>query len=142
MKIHPYLNFSGNAEQAMRFYAEALGATLTEIHRFGGMPGSDKIPKELHNQVMHVGLDLPGGSRLMASDTIDGMGPPHVPGTNMSISVHPDSRQEADRVFKALSAGAEVTMPLADQFWGDYYGSLTDRFGIQWMVNFHAENAG
>lgn len=86
---------------------------------------------------MHVGLDLPGGARLMASDTMDGMGPPHVLGTNTSISIQPESRAEADRIFRALSDGANVTMPLADQFWGDYYGHLTDRYGIQWMVNFH-----
>lgn len=116
MNISPYLNFPGTTEEAMRFYAEALGGTLTEIHRFGGMPNSEEIPKELHDRVMHIGIDLPGGSRLMASDTMDGMGPPHVAGTNMSISIHPSSREEADSIFKALSQGGEVTMPLADQF--------------------------
>lgn len=137
MKLSPYLNFPGNTEEAMRFYADALGGTLTEIHRFGSIPGSEEIPEDLHDRIMHVGLDLPGGARLMASDTMPGMGGPHVPGTNMTISVHPDSREEADRVFRSLADGGEVTMPLAEQFWGDYYGMLTDRFGIQWMVNFH-----
>lgn len=75
---------------------------------------------------------------IMASDTMEGMGPPHVAGTNYSISIHPESRDEADRVFGALAEGGNVTLPLADQFWGDYYGSLTDRFGIQWMVNYSA----
>lgn len=111
---------------------------MTEIHRFASIPDSEQVPKDLHDRVMHVGLDLPGGDRLMASDTMPDMGPPHVPGTNMSISVHPASREEADRMFQALAEGGEVTMPLADQFWGDYYGMLTDRFGIQWMINFHA----
>lgn len=140
MNLSPYLNFPGNAEEAMTFYAQALGGTLGDVFRFGAMPGSEEIPKELHNGVMHVGLDLPGGSRLMASDVMEGMGPPYVAGTNMSISVHPDSREEADKIFKALSEGGTITMPLADQFWGDYYGMLTDRFGIQWMVNFHDGN--
>lgn len=137
MNISPYLNFPGTTEEAMRFYAKALGGTLSEIHRFGGMPNADEIPKELHERVMHVSIDLPGGALLMASDTMEGMGPPHVAGTNMSISIHPNSREEADRVFLALSEGGEVTMPLEDQFWGDYYGMLTDRYGIQWMVNFN-----
>lgn len=137
MQIHPYLNFPGNTEEAMKFYAQALGGTLTEIHRFGTMPSSEQMPEAMRNRVMHVGLDLPGGARLMASDTMDGMGPPHVLGTNTSISIQPESRAEADRIFRALSDGANVTMPLADQFWGDYYGHLTDRYGIQWMVNFH-----
>lgn len=138
MKIYPYLNFPGTAEEAMAFYAQALGGTLGEVHRFGAMPDGDQLPASDRMRVMHVSVALEGGFLIMASDTMPGMGPPHVPGTNMTISIHPSSREEADRVFEALSDGGEVTMPLADQFWGDYYGSLTDRFGIQWMVNFHA----
>lgn len=140
MKISPYLNFPGSAEEAMTFYAKALGGTLTEVHRFGTMPGSEALPEEVKKRVMHVGIDLPGGGRIMASDTMEGMGPPHVVGTNMSISIHPGSREEADRLFAALSAGGQIGMPLEDQFWGDYYGHFTDRFGIQWMINFNAAN--
>ena len=138
MHISPYLNFPGTAEAAMNFYAKALGGTLTDIHRFGTMPGSEGMPEAAKQLVMHVGLELPGGGRIMASDTMEGMGPPHVAGTNMSISIHPDSREQADQIFAALSDGAEIGMPLADQFWGDYYGHLTDRYGVQWMVNYHA----
>ena len=137
MNLSPYLNFPGNTEEAMKFYEKALGGKLTEVFRFGTMPGSENMPEAVKNRVMHVGLDLPGGGRIMASDTMDGMGPPHVAGTNMSISIHPTSRAEADRFFAALSEGGTVGMPLADQFWGDYYGHQTDRFGIQWMVNYH-----
>jgi PhnB protein len=137
MNLAPYLNFPGTTEEAMKFYEKALGGTLTEIHRFGTMPGSENMPEAVKNGVMHVGLELPGGGRIMASDTIDGMGQPHVVGTNMSISLHPSSRDEADRLFSALAEGGTVGMPLADQFWGDYYGHLTDRFGVQWMVNYH-----
>ena len=137
MNISPYLNFPGTTEEAMTFYAKALRGTLTDIHRFGTMPGTEGMPEAMKNRVMHVGIDLPGGGRLMASDTMEGMGPPHVAGTNMSISIHPDSRAEADRLFAELSAGGHVGMPLADQFWGDYYGHFTDRYGIQWMVNYN-----
>lgn len=137
MQISPYLNFDGNAEEAMTFYAEALGGKLTEVHRFSMMPNASDLPEEVRNRVMHVGVDLPGGNRVMASDTMEGMGPPHVVGTNTSISIHPASREEADRIFAALGEGGQVGMPLEDQFWGDYYGHLTDRFGIQWMVNYH-----
>ncbi len=134
MTLHCYLNFDGTAEAAMRFYALALGGTLTEPHRFGAMPGA-KLPEELKNRVMHVRLDLPDGQALLASDTLPGRGPAHVMGTNFSVSVHPSSRDEADRVFNALAEGGSVTVPLADQFWGAYFGALTDRFGVQWMVN-------
>ncbi len=139
MKIHAYLNFDGTAEEAFRFYAEVLGGTLTEVHRFGSMPSDSgfELTPEQKELVMHVGIELPDGQMLMASDVLEGMGPPHVAGTNFSISVHPTSRAEADRIFGALAEGGTVTMPLADQFWGDYYGGLTDRFGINWMVNYH-----
>jgi PhnB protein len=138
VKIHGYLNFDGRTEEAFRFYANVLGGELSEIHRFGSMPqdGGFELTAEQKNLVMHVGLELPDGQLLMASDMLEGMGPERVEGNNFSISVHPDSRGEAERIFNGLSEGGTVTMPLADQFWGDYFGSLTDRFGINWMVNY------
>jgi PhnB protein len=137
MKLHPYLNFPGTTEEAMNFYARALGGTLSEIHRFGSVPGGEHLSEEAKQRVMHVALHLPDGFGILASDAMEGMGPPYVAGTNMTISLHPSSRDEADRLFAALSDGGQVTMPLADQFWGDYYGAFTDRFGTPWMVNFH-----
>jgi len=138
MKIHAYLNFDGRAEEAFRFYAKVLGGKLSEVHRFGSMPqsGDFELTSEQKNRVMHVGLVLADGQMLMASDVLDGMGAPRVEGNNISLSVHPESRSEADRIFKALGEGGTVTMPIADQFWGDYFGSLTDRFGMNWMVNY------
>ena len=138
MRIHPYLNFDGQTEDALRFYEKVLGGTLTEIHRFGSMPQADDsgLTSEQKNRVMHVSLELPDGQLIMASDLVEGMGPRRVEGNNVSISVHPASRQDADRIFSALAEGGAITMPIADQFWGDYFGSLTDRFGINWMVNY------
>jgi PhnB protein len=85
---------------------------------------------------MHVALVLPERQMIMGSDMLPGMGPKRVEGNNFSLSVHPESREEADRIFKALGDGGSITMPIADQFWGDYFGSLTDRFGVNWMVNY------
>lgn len=143
MQINPYLNFHNKTEEAFRFYEKALGGKLTEFHRFGSMPPQEgfELTSEQKARVMHVGLALPDGQMLMASDTLEGMGPPRVEGNNISISVHPDSRQDADRIFAALAAGGTITMPIADQFWGDYFGSLTDRFGVNWMVNYSAAGA-
>lgn len=143
MKIHAYLNFAGRTEEAMRLYAEVLGGKLSEIHRFGSMPqdGEFQLTPEQQNQVMHVSLELPDGQMLMASDVLQGISPQRVEGNNVSLSVHPDSKREADRIFHGLADGGEVTMPLADQFWGDYYGSLVDRFGINWMVNHSPQGA-
>lgn len=142
MKIHAYLSFDGNAEEAVQFYARILGGKLTEIHRFGSMPQGDgfELTPEQENRVMHVAIQLPDGQMIMASDVLEGMGS-HVEGNNISISVHPDSKPEADGIFNALTEGGTVTMPIADQFWGDYFGSLTDRFGINWMVNYSPASA-
>jgi len=138
VKIHAYLNFDDQTEDAFRFYAHILGGKLTEIHRFGSIPQESgfELSPEQKDLVMHVGLELPDGQMLMGSDTLEGMGPKRLEGNNFSISVHPDSRQDADRIFNGLSEGGTVTMPMADQFWGDYFGSLTDQFGVNWMVNY------
>ena len=138
MKIHAYLNFEDKTEEAFRFYEKVLGGKLTEIYRFGIMPpqGGVELTPEQKNRVMHVALQLPDGQMIMGSDMLPGMGPKRVEGNNFSISVHPTSIQEADRIFGALTEGGTVMMPMADQFWGDYFGSLTDRFGVNWMVNY------
>jgi PhnB protein len=138
MKIHAYLNFEDKTEEAFRFYEKVLGGKLTEIYRFGIMPPQEgfELTAEQKNRVMHVALQLPDGQMIMGSDMLPGMGPKRVEGNNFSMSVHPTSRQEADRIFGALAEGGTVMMPMADQFWGDYFGSLTDRFGVNWMVNY------
>ena len=139
MKIHIYLNFEDKTEAAFRFYEKVLGGKLTDFYRFGGMPSdaSFELTPEQKNLVMHVGLHLPDGQIIMGSDMLPGMGPARVEGNNYSISAHPDSRQDADRIFNALAEGGTITMPIADQFWGDYFGSVKDRFGINWMVNYN-----
>jgi PhnB protein len=95
------------------------------------MPEMDDATKQM---VMNVQLPITGGLLLMASDIVAGMGEPIVPGNNFSIGVHVDSKEEADRIFAALSSGGNVSQPMADMFWGDYYGSFNDKFGIPWYV--------
>lgn len=94
------------------------------------------IPKEDEDKVMHVGLAVGKDQMLMATDTLESLGQKRVQGNNVYISVHPESKEEADRIFNALSAGGEIEMPIANQPWGDYYGSFRDKFGVQWMVNY------
>ena len=109
---HIYLNFEDETEPAFRFYEKVLGGKLTEFHRFGGMPpvGSFELTPEQKNLVMHVALQMPDGQMIMGSDMLPGMGPARVEGNNYSISVHPDSRQEADRVFNALGDGGTLSL--------------------------------
>lgn len=138
--LNPYLNFDGNAEEAFNFYRSVFGGDFVGgIHRMSDMAGeSDNIPEEEKNRVMHIALKV-GKSLLMASDILPSAGHKLVQGNNNYISLFPDSREEAERVFNALSEGGTIEMPLEDQFWGDYYGSFVDKFGVHWMINFNEE---
>lgn len=143
IKLNPYLNFDGQCEEAFNLYKKVFGGEFSGqgIMRFGDIPPSDEfqIPAELKSRVMHVSLPI-GAEILMGSDTMPGMGKPFQKGVNSYISIHPESREEADRIFNQLSEGGEIEMPMEDQFWGDYYGSFIDKFGTPWMVNFHDGN--
>jgi PhnB protein len=137
MKLNSYLNFAGNAEEAFRFYKSVFGGEFTSVVRFKDlpMPGVN-IPKEAEGKIMHIALPIGPSDVLMASDALESLGQKITQGNNLYLSVNPDSKEEADRLFRALSAGGTVEMPIANQPWGDYYGSFKDKFGIQWMVNY------
>ena len=138
-RVTTYLNFPRQTEEAFNFYKSIFGGEFTGgIHRFnetsleadGPVPADDD-----RNLVMHIELPILGGHVLMGTDAPESMGFRVVSGNNVYINLEPDTREEADRLFTALSAGGVVTMPIADMFWGAYYGSCTDKYGIQWMVN-------
>ena len=137
MKLNSYLNFAGNAEEAFRFYKSVFGGEFTSVVRFKDLPMPGvKIPKEAEDKIMHIALPIGPSDVLMASDSLESLGQKLIQGNNLYLSIHPDSKEEADRLFQALSAGGTVEMPIANQPWGDYYGSFKDKFGIQWMVNY------
>ena len=133
-----YLNYTGQAEEAFNFYKSVFGTDfIGGIMRHGDVPlpeGTPALDDATKQMVMNVQLPITGGLLLMASDIPAGMGEPIVAGNNFGIGVHVDSREEADRIFAGLSAGGNVSQPMADQFWGDYYGNFTDKFGIPWYV--------
>jgi PhnB protein len=136
-KLHTYLNFAGNTEEAFNFYRSVFGGEFTSLVRFKEFPMEGvNIPKEDEDKVMHVALPIGEGNVLMATDTLQSLGQQLVQGNNVYISVDPSSKEEADRLFNALSDGGEVESPIADQAWGDYYGSFKDKFGVMWMVNY------
>ena len=136
-KFNIYLNFPGNAEDAFNFYKSVFGGEFRALVRFKDMPmPGQKLRKEDENKLMHIALPVGKEDVLMASDSLESLGQKLVAGNNIYVSVHPDSREEAARIFRALSAGGTIEMPIADQPWGDYWGSLKDRFGIPWMVDY------
>lgn len=134
-----YLNFSNQTEKAFEFYRSVFGGEFQgKINRFGEIPPQEGMPPIAEadkNLVMHVALPILGGVMLMGTDAPASMGFRLIPGNNVYVSLHPDSRAEADRLFRELSAGGKVEMPMADMFWGDYYGSFVDKFGVQWMID-------
>ena len=136
--ISVYLTFAGNTENAFNFYQKILGGKL-ELFRYKDMPESNKLSESDQNKIMHVSLVLPNNHTIMASDKIDSMPSCNdykfIIGNNFSISMDFESEDEAKKVFKALSDGGTITMPLQKTFWNAYFGMLIDKFGVQWMFN-------
>ena len=135
--VNIYLTFDGTCEEAFNFYKSVIGGEFSYLGRFSDMPpqeGVDLTP-EMASRIMHVSLPVSQETMLMGSDTGGEWAPKLQYGNNFSISVNTDSKEEADRLFNGLSAGGTVTMPLANTFWGDYFGMFTDKFGINWMIS-------
>ncbi|TVQ37473.1 MAG: VOC family protein [Spirochaetaceae bacterium] len=137
--VSTYLNFARETEAAFAFYKSVFGTEFEgDIMRYGNMPeqeGQPPVAPEDRNLILHVSLPILGGHSLMGSDVPESMGSKIRHGNAFSIMLHPESRAEADRLFNALSEGGEIEMPMEDVFWGDYFGSFTDRFGVKWMID-------
>lgn len=138
-RVSTYLNFTRNTEDAFNFYRSVFGGEfIGGISRFRDIPPSGDMPplpegdKDL---VMHIALPILGGHVLMGTDAPESMGFKVNFGNNVYINLEPDTREETRRLFKALSEGGKVEMELQEMFWGDYYGSCKDKFGVQWMFN-------
>lgn len=138
-KVNTYLNFARNTEEAFNFYKSVFGGEFTGgINRFSEVPPQEGMPPmddKDKNLVMHISLPILGGHFLMGTDAPESMGFRIVQGNNVYISLEPDTRVETKMLFDALSGGGQVEMELQDMFWGDYYGSCTDKFGVHWMFN-------
>ncbi len=133
--INPYLNFPGNTEEAFNFYKSVFGGEFVGLTRFKDVPDEGNVKPHEKEKLMHVSLPIGKNNVLMATDALESMGQLTL-GTNFHLSVTADSKEEAAKIFNGLSKDGKVSMPLADTFWGDYFGMLTDKFGIQWMVNY------
>ncbi len=132
-----YLNFSRNTEEAFEFYKSVFGGNFSRMSRFADMPHDSKfsVGEVDKNLIMHIELPITGGHILRGTDAPESMGFKLNFGNNIYINLEPDTIAETDRLFTALSKDGKIEMPLQDMFWGAYFGSLTDKFGVQWMIN-------
>jgi PhnB protein len=136
IKMNSYLNFDGKAEEAFNFYKTTLGGELLQIMKMSDAPESDKFAENEQNRIMHISLAINDNTVLMASDILPSFGHTIKEGNNVQLSLHPSSREETERIFYGLSEGGKIEMALEDTFWGAYFGSFSDKYGINWMINF------
>jgi PhnB protein len=134
--INPYLNFNGNTEEAFNFYKSVFGGEFLAVMRFKENQDCKDWSEADKERIMHIALPIGDGTVLMATDSLESLGQKLSVGNNFYIAISPGSKEEADRIFKGLSAGGKIEMPMQDMFWGAYYGSFADKFGVQWMVNY------
>jgi PhnB protein len=138
-KLSTYLHFPRNTEEAFNFYQSVFGGDFVGgVHRFSEVPpqeGQPSIAEADKNLVMHIALPILGGHVLMGTDAPESMGLNVHFGNNLHINLEPDTRTETDRLFNLLSQGGKIEMQPQVMFWGDYFGSCTDKFGVQWMFN-------
>ena len=142
--VNIYLTFNGNCEEAFKFYQSAFGMEISYMGRFKDMPPGEgtKLKPGEENRIMHVTLPISKETMLMGSDTGGEWASGYTQGNNFSISITADNKEEAEKLFKGLSAGGTVTMPLAKTFWADSFGMVTDKFGISWMISFSEAKSG
>src|SRR5882762_1317587 len=131
-----YLHFMGNTEEAMNFYRSVFGGNFESFMRYSDVPGGEKMAAHDRVKIMHAALPIAGNQMIMATDTLEAMDRGVVFGNNYHISLEAESEAEVDKIFAALSAGGTVEVPLNKTFWGAYFGMFTDKFGIQWMINY------
>lgn len=138
MDLATYLMFDSNCREAFEFYRQVFGGEFSSVLTYAEGPADLNIPDEEKDRIMHISLPI-DGSVLMGSDSSRAFGPPPKVGDNFSISISANSREQCDELFAKLSTGGSNLMPMQDQFWGAYFGCLTDKFGVGWMVSFEEE---
>lgn len=136
-QINPYIHFNGNAEEAFAFYKSVFGGEFTMLVRFKEFESPDHPIADVEaNKIMHIALPIGKSSLLMGSDTPDFLGRHNENETRSKIAITTESKEEADLIFKGLSNGGTIEMPIGDSPWGTYFGMFRDKYGIEWMVDF------
>lgn len=144
-KLHAYLNFNGNCEEAFKFYEQVFNAPNLGVHKFRDMPEDPQSPPLSDadkNKVMHTAININNDLMLMGSDCLEAFGQKATPGTNSYFMIDTETADEAVNIYKALSVDAQnIEMPLEETFWAELYASFIDKYGIAWMVNFEGNKA-
>ena len=135
MSLNTYLFFDDNCREVFEFYRSVFGGDFSAIQTYGDGPPDMGVPEAEKDRIMHVSLPI-GSSVLMGSDSCSAFGPPPVVGSNFSISIIGQSKEHCDDIFAKLSEGGTVKMAMGETFWGAYFGTWTDKFGINWMINY------
>ncbi len=140
--INPYINFNGNAEEAFIFYKSVFGGEFKSIIRFKDLEGPEfTVAENEANKIMRIVLPI-GGNTLIANDVPESMGPVNENENRSKIAVVAETKEEADKLFKGLSEGGNVEMPMAQSPWGTYFAMLRDKYGIEWTVEFDSKGDG
>ena len=141
--INPYLHFNGNTEEAFTFYKSVFGGEFAKITRYKDISSPEfPIADNDANRIMHIALPIGKSNVIMASDVLERMGQVRENDNRFKISISAESREEADKLFKGLSEGGNIEMPIAETPWGSYFGMFADKFGIEWMVDFNPQYNG
>jgi len=136
-RVSTYLNFQGQAEEAFGFYAKTFGTEVTQLTRYAQLPdGGAELPAEERGLVMHAELPILTGHVVMATDMLPSMRQETRIGNNTTLCLEVDSKEEADRLYRALAEGGSEALPIADMPWGAYWGVTLDRFGVRWMISY------
>jgi PhnB protein len=135
--LNPWINFNGNAEEAMTFYKSIFGGEFTKIVRFKDLASAEfPVPEKEANKIMYIALPIGQGNILIANDVPEVMGKVNERENRSKILVRVDSKGEADKLFAGLSEGGEVEGPMGDSPWGSYAGMFRDKYGIEWLIEF------
>ena len=138
-QINPYIHFNGNAEEAFTFYKSVFGGEFAMIMRFKDLAGPEfPIAEKDAEKIMHIALPI-GKNVLMGNDVPDFLGRVNENENRSKISISAKSKEEADKIFKGLSEGGIIEVPIADSPWGSYFGMFRDKYGIEWMVDFDSK---
>jgi PhnB protein len=136
IQLNPYLNFTGNTEEAFNFYRSVFGGEFQALMRFGEMPGGEKMQAADARKIMHVALPIGEHNILMGTDILESLNQTLTQGDSISISITIDSEDQIRHLFTGLSKDGTVLMPLGKESWGDLFGMLRDKFGVQWLLNY------